>query len=245
MVGFQTSGMFHLGHYAILSKLKRYGKAGLECKVWLADLHATLNHKDPRGSVQKMKKFLQAYDPKITPLVQSEVVGLDYLRKVLDASMKLNLVELNRSLPQDLEDQHEEAIRNKINPLLAPYLYVTMQIIDSQFLGCDLVLSGLDQRKIYMRQRQIYPKLGIPTPVMEFVPLLTNPDGSKISKSKGAIPLDSHYVHKLMGQDPETCNHLRFLVESNPWWSGEIGLRPGASYQEVRQHMVWDLDQIP
>lgn len=230
-----------MGHLAYLRLLKTYSETE-EATMLVADFHARLNNKGSISeSVKKQIDFMKGYAPKVNVVLYSEMVDTLYLERLVQASRVISLRDLHRSLPEDLDSEHMDALRANKNPLLSPLLYVTMQMIDSKVLGCNMVLSGRDQRRIYMRQREIYKKLGWSTPLMVFYPLVV--DGvQKMSKSKKCVSLDGKLMENLEVDEPQLKARLTKLLEVNPFWGVCLGISESIeSYEDLKKFLLRQL----
>ena len=85
---------------------------------------------------------------------------------------------------------------------LAKLLYPPMQAVDIHSLDLDIVHSGMDQRKIHMLVREIFPKMKWKVPVAihhKLLPGLTKPDdeksGEELTKMSKSDPNSGIFIH--------------------------------------------------
>ncbi|OKY77989.1 MAG: Tyrosyl-tRNA synthetase [Candidatus Methanohalarchaeum thermophilum] len=183
-VGYEPSGTLHLGHLLTANKLIDLQKAGFNVKILLADLHAYLNEKgsikDIRETAEMNKDFFLAYgleEDKTEFVLGSEYqLDEDYIMDVYELSLNVTLNRARRSM--------DEVSRRKKNPIVGQMLYPLMQAADIGFLGIDLAVGGIDQRKIHMLAREILPKIDYNPPICLHTPILTGLDGKKMSSSR-------------------------------------------------------------
>jgi glutamyl-Q tRNA(Asp) synthetase len=78
------------------------------------------------------------------------------------------------------------------------YAYQLAVVVDDAEQGVTQVARGEDLLDSTPRQIALQHALGLPTPAYVHLPLALNPDGSKISKRDGAVPLDPDRVEETL-----------------------------------------------
>jgi glutamyl-Q tRNA(Asp) synthetase len=68
--------------------------------------------------------------------------------------------------------------------------------VDDAFQGVTRVVRGADLLSSTPWQLDLQAALSLPRPIYGHLPLLVEPDGTKLSKSKRAVPLDPSQVAK-------------------------------------------------
>lgn len=68
--------------------------------------------------------------------------------------------------------------------------YQLAVVVDDAFQGVTRVVRGADLLSSTPWQIELQQALGLPRPIYGHLPLVTEPDGAKLSKSKRALPLD-------------------------------------------------------
>jgi tyrosyl-tRNA synthetase len=185
-VGYEPSGVLHLGHMLTANKLIDLQTAGMEVVVLLADVHAYLNGKgsfeDIRATAERMREQFVAYglDPDATAFVLGSSYQLDE-DYVLDVHALGLETTLNRARRAMAEIQGDEAVR------VSHVVYPLMQALDIEYLNLDLAVGGMDQRKVHALARDELPALGYePRPALH-TPILADLDSGvgKMSSSDG------------------------------------------------------------
>ncbi|MGD1838751.1 MAG: tyrosine--tRNA ligase [Nitrososphaeraceae archaeon] len=218
-IGLEISGFLHLGSLIVTGyKLNDLIKAGFKTTVFLADWHTFINNK-LSGDWQKIKDISEYYSnafkffcPGVDILLGSDLYeqDSDYWKNFMKFCKHITLSRTMRSLT--IMGRSE-----KDNLDFSQFLYPAMQSTDIHSLDLDMVHAGMDQRKIHMLVREIFPKLKWKVPVClhhHLLPGLTEPTtlgvsendhndakiSSKMSKSK---PIGSILIH----DDFETINN--------------------------------------
>ncbi|HEY6756814.1 MAG TPA: tyrosine--tRNA ligase [Nitrososphaera sp.] len=217
-IGLEISGMLHIGSLVMTGfKINDFMKAGINTTVFLADWHTYINDK-MGGDWDRIKKVSQYYTEAFKffcPGVNI-VLGSDLYRKTQDYwenfvrfSKHMTLARTMRALTIMGRSEAEK------NLDLSQLLYPPMQSVDIKALDLDIVHAGMDQRKIHMLVREIFPKLGWKVPVLvhhHLLPGLSEPlrisldenttedtrIASKMSKSKPASGLLIHDDEKVI-----------------------------------------------
>ncbi len=179
--GYEPSGDMHLGHFVTITKLMDLQKAGFKVKVLLADIHALLNRK---GDEAKIKKEVESWKKTIKAIgLKAEVIlGSNFEFKKdyqFDAMRLAQHSTINRGLRS-----MQEVARDSENATISQMWYPLMQIADIKYLGADVALGGLEQRKIHMMGKDMAGILKHNFVAMH-TPLITSLKGSgnKMSKS--------------------------------------------------------------
>jgi tyrosyl-tRNA synthetase len=210
-IGLEISGLLHLGSLVILGfKINDFLKAGVRCKVFLADWHSYINNK-LGGDLDKIERVSRYYEEAFgffCPGVEFELgsrlyAGNDrYWMDLLRFSKQITLARDTRCLTI-----MGRTTKEKLD--VAQYVYPPMQATDINAMGLDIAHSGMDQRKVHVLVREVFPALGWKVPVAVHHHLLAGlqkPEGhgmdedaesdkvvsSKMSKSK---PDSAIFIH--------------------------------------------------
>lgn len=171
-IGFEVSGFLHLGNGIVtMSKVADLQKAGVDCSVFLADLHSWINEK-LSGDLDVIKKTAGGYykegfkkslevmggnPDKLKFVLGSELYEehkSEFLKVMIDVSKNVNLARIRRSVTIMGRKLGEE-----IN--FAMLLYPPMQVADIFIQELNLIHAGMDQRKAHVIARDVAPKLKI------------------------------------------------------------------------------------
>jgi len=180
--GYETSGEIHLGHFVTILKLLDLQKAGIKVKILLADWHTWLNKKGDWDFVNKqMKQWEKGF--KSLGLKAEIVRGTsfqkkpDYFEDILKLSLNITVNRGVRAMQQVARDIDNAKVSQIIYPLL--------QVADVKYLKTNFVVSGSDQRKIYMLGVDEGEEIGLQKAVYLYtglIPGLKGP-GTKMSSS--------------------------------------------------------------
>ena len=168
-IGLEISGVLHIGSLVMTGfKINDFMKAGITTTVFLADWHTYINDK-MGGDWDKIKKVSQYYAdafkffcPGVNIVLGSDLYKgtKDYWENFVHFSKHMTLARTMRSLTIMGRSEAEK------NLDLSQLLYPPMQSVDIKALDLDIVHAGMDQRKIHMLVREIFPKLGWKVPVL-------------------------------------------------------------------------------
>lgn len=197
LVGFESSGALHLGHYLILKRLKRELREDPSLKVTLllSDVHARLNFKrNVRENTQSLKIFLEKLVPSAQVVIYSDIIKDPvFWGYFLSFVQKINFNDVFRATPEEVKLSGIEEMRSLPGTY---FCYSVMQCVDSHYFKADTVYAGTDQRKIYMLAFDTFSKLNWPKFNLALFPLvsaegvITRKVEEKMSKSKTSVPLD-------------------------------------------------------
>jgi len=218
-IGLEISGMLHLGSLILTGfKINDFINAQIQCTVFLADWHSYINDK-LYGSWTKIKEISEYYSDAFRyfcPGVNIESGGElynrtpDYWKDIVRFSKHI-------SLPRTIRSLTIMGRTGRGNVDLAQLLYPPMQSVDIKALDLDIVHAGMDQRKIHMLVREIFPKLGWKVPVSvhhHLLPGLSEPlqlessaggsrNTEKFSKMSKSNPANGILIH----DDEETIRN--------------------------------------
>src|SRR5919205_2942724 len=166
-IGLELSGKLHLGSLILTGfKINDFIKAQIHSTVFLADWHTYINNK-LKGDWNRIREVSKYYSdafkffcPGVNVIIGSEIYenSSDYWENFVLFSKHMTLSRIMRSLTIMGRSERESLDFSQL-------LYPIMQSTDIMALDLDIVHAGMDQRKIHMLVREIFPKLGWKVPV--------------------------------------------------------------------------------
>ncbi|MEZ3142939.1 tyrosine--tRNA ligase [Halobaculum sp. MBLA0143] len=185
-VGYEPSGVLHLGHMLTANKLLDLQAAGMEVVILLADVHAYLNDKgsfeEIRETGERMREQFLAYglDPDQTEFVY----GSEFQT---DEEYVLDLHELELSTTLNRAQRAMAEIQSGDTAKVSHVVYPLMQALDIEYLDLDLAVGGLDQRKVHVLHREEIESLGYESRPCIHTPILADlgTGVGKMSSSSG------------------------------------------------------------
>ncbi|RLF47489.1 MAG: tyrosine--tRNA ligase [Thermoplasmata archaeon] len=201
-IGFEPSGIVHIGWKICTNKIKDFVKCGFDFTILLADWHAYINDK-LGGDLEKIKLcgkymedcFAAMGVEKVKYIYASDYVNdPEYWGLVLKIAKNTSLSRAKRAM--DIMGRAEDEAEKDLSKLFYPM----MQVSDIFYLDLDVAYGGMDQRRAHMLARENAKKVGKKTPVALHTPILTglqakgrmNPLEAKMSKS---IPESMISIH--------------------------------------------------
>ena len=204
-IGIEISGFLHLGSLISTGfKINDFIQAGVNCTVFLADWHTLLNDK-LGGSFENIRKVSKYYEDafKLVCPGVNIVLGTDlydskkeYWSEMVQIAKHMSLARTMRTLTIMGRSENDEKID------LAKLIYPAMQAADIHSLDLDIVHAGMDQRKIHMLDKDVFPKMKWKVPVAvhhKLLPGLSKPaevkhDG-EVAKMSKSDPNAGVFIH--------------------------------------------------
>jgi tyrosyl-tRNA synthetase len=242
-IGLEISGFLHLGSLISTGfKINDFLKAGVRCTVFLADWHTLINDKlgGDWETISKVSKYYADAFRLVCPGVEI-VLGSDlysskkeYWLELVKLTKYMSLARTMRTLTIMGRSENEEKIE------LAKLLYPPMQAADIHFLDIDIVHAGMDQRKIHMLARELFPKMKWKVPVAvhhRLLPGLSEPEkiDSEAGKMSKSDPSSGIFVH-------DSDNEIRTKLKKA--WCEE-GNTKNNPLLEIAKHVIYhEFDDI-
>ena len=203
-IGLEISGFLHLGSLISTGfKINDFIKAGVNCTVFLADWHTVINDKlgGDWDTISKVSKYyadaFRLVCPRVNIKLGSELYDSkkEYWSEVVRFTKHMSLARTMRTLTIMGRSENEEKID------LAKLLYPPMQAVDIHSLDVDIAHAGMDQRKIHMLAREIFPKMKWKVPVAVHHHILpglskpTDPSNVQLGKMSKSDPNSGIFIH--------------------------------------------------
>ena len=203
-IGFEPSGLVHMGWALVAGKIRDLAQAGFKVTVFWADWHAYINDKlggdldNIRTCARYMEDcFIALGIPKdkVQFRYASEVVSeVEYWETVIKVAKVTSLSRVKRAMTIMGRSEDEAEVDS------AKLFYPILQATDIFVMDLDLAYAGLDQRRAHMLARDAADKLGWHKPIALHTPLLPglkggdrmNPAASKMSKSDPNSSINIH-----------------------------------------------------
>lgn len=204
-IGLEISGFLHLGSLISTGfKINDFVKAGVKCKVFLADWHTLINDKlgGDWERISKVSKYYQDAFRLVCPdaeiLLGSKLYkeNTEYWSDLVKFTKHMSIARTMRTLTIMGRSEDDKKID------VAKLLYPAMQAVDIRSLDVDIAHAGMDQRKIHMLVREIFPKMGWRVPVAvhhKLLPGLLKPSDTNNSQLVGKMsksdPNSGIFIH--------------------------------------------------
>jgi tyrosyl-tRNA synthetase len=200
-IGFEPSGLLHVGHLVTARKMRDLTDAGCHLTVFLADWHAWINDKFG-GSLERIRecgRYMQSafvalgVDPSRTEFrwAQDLQAQPGYWERVVRVAKATSLARSRRALPIMGRTEEEGNLDT------AKLFYPSMQAADIFELPVELAYAGIDQRRAHVLAREVAHHYRWPVPVGLHTPLVSSLKGG------GRMDPESRTVeHKMSKSDP-------------------------------------------
>ncbi len=194
-IGFEPSGLVHLGWVLVAQKIKDLCDAGFKVTIFWADWHAYINDKlggdleNIRACARYMEDCFIALgvpEDRVQFRYASDVLSnIEYWEKVIKVAKVTSLSRVKRAMTiMGRSEDEAEVDTSKV-------FYPILQATDIFCMDMDVAYAGLDQRRAHMLARDAADKLGWHKPIAVHTPLLPglkggnrmDPVESKMSKS--------------------------------------------------------------
>ncbi|NLL94664.1 MAG: tyrosine--tRNA ligase [Thermoplasmatales archaeon] len=203
-VGFEPSGLVHLGWVLVASKVRDLAEAGFDTVVFWADWHAFINDKlgGNIGNIRACAAYMEdcfialgVPAGKVRFVYATDILGdIGYWEKVIKIAKVTSLQRVKRAMTIMGRSEDDADVDS------SKLFYPILQASDIFHLDMDLSYAGMDQRRANMLARDAADKLGWKKPIALHTPLLPglsggnrmDPASAKMSKSKPDSSVNIH-----------------------------------------------------
>lgn len=203
-VGFEPSGLVHLGWVLVASKVRDLAEAGFDTIVFWADWHAFINDKlgGNIGNIRACAAYMEdcfialgVPEDKVRFVYATDILGdIEYWEKAINIAKATSLQRVKRAMTIMGRNEDEAEIDS------SKMFYPILQACDIFHLDVDISYAGMDQRRANMLARDAADKLGWKKPIALHTPLLPglsggnrmDPASAKMSKSKPDSSVNIH-----------------------------------------------------
>jgi tyrosyl-tRNA synthetase len=205
-IGFEPSGVFHVGWLIWAYKFKDLVDVGVEMILFAATWHAWINDKLGgridliKAAAKHVVKILEAIGVNMSRVrvvyAEDIVNSSEYWEKVLRIAKNASLSRVKRALTIMGRKASEAELD------FSKLIYPLMQVADIFQMDLDIALGGIDQRKAHMLARDVAEKLGYKKPIAIHTPLLPSLRGA--TKMNVSIEIDEYLSEiKMSKSKPE------------------------------------------
>ncbi len=186
--GFEPSGKIHIAQGLLRSiNVNKLTKTGIKFKFWVADWFGMLNNK-MGGDLKKIKivgkYFIEVWKACGMDLKNVEFIWTsDFIKETPEYWETVLKISMNATVQRVLRCGQIMGREDSISNPSSQILYPLMQAADIHHLGADIAQLGMDQRKVNMLARDVFPKLGFTAPIIishHMLMGLTEPKTDKI-----------------------------------------------------------------
>ncbi len=181
-IGYEPSGLMHVGWLVWVFKVKDLVNAGIDFNILEATWHAYINDKLGgdmnliKASTRIIRLSMEALGIPVEKInfVDAEELASDkeYWSLVIRVAKKNSLARIKRALTiMGRKSSEAEIDASKL-------IYPAMQVADIFYMDLDIALGGMDQRKAHMLARDTAEKLGVKKPVALHTPIISSLKGT-------------------------------------------------------------------
>ncbi len=182
-IGFEPSGLVHLGWALVAAKIKDLCEAGVKVIIFWADWHAYINDK-LGGNIENIRICARYFEDCFIALgVPRDKVefryayelldNIDYWEKVVKIAKVTSLSRVKRAMTIMGRSESDADLDT------SKMFYPILQAADIFYLGVDISYAGLDQRRANMLARDAADKIGWKKPIALHTPLLPGLKGGQ------------------------------------------------------------------
>ncbi len=200
-IGFEPSGLVHMGWALVTSKIRDLCDAGFKVIILWADWHAAINDK-LGGDLENIRACARYMEDCFVALgVPRDKVEFKYASEVLDdLTYWEDLIKIGKVTTMSRVKRAMTIMGRKEDEAeldSSKVIYPLMQATDIFHLKVDLCYAGIDQRRAHMLARDAADKLGWKKPIALHTPLIPG--------LKGGSRMNPEGVKELQTKEVEVC----------------------------------------
>ena len=193
--GFEPSGKIHIAQGLLRAiNVNKLTSLGIKFRFWVADWFGMLNNK-MGGDIKKIhtvgEYFIEVWKACGMDLKNVEFVWTsEFVKKHPEYWETVLKLSMNTSVQRVLRCGQIMGREESTSNPAAQILYPLMQAADIHHLNADIAQLGMDQRKVNMLARDIFPRLGLKPPVVvshHMLMGLTEPPKTEVTGVDAAI----------------------------------------------------------
>jgi tyrosyl-tRNA synthetase len=205
--GFEPSGKIHIAQGLLRAiNINKLTSTGIKFKMWVADWFGMLNNKMD-GDLKKIKivgeYFIEVWKACGMNLENVEFIwASEYIKKHPEYWETVLKLSMNSTISRIMRCGQIMGREESTSNPSAQILYPLMQAADIHHLGADIAQLGMDQRKVNMLARDLFPKLGLKPPVAIHHHMLMGLTEPKATDQTGA---DAAIAKKMSKSNPASA----------------------------------------
>jgi len=209
--GIDPTGKLHLGHLAVLRKLRQFQDLGHEAIVLIGDFTATIG--DPTGKYtirktltrKQVLAYAKDYKKQIEKILDFNKSNVRFLHnekwtnklKPMDMLALASKFTVARLLERDM---FQKRIKAGQDIHVHEFLYPIFQAYDSLTMDVDLEIGGSDQTFNMLAGRTLMKKMKNKEKFVLATKLLVDPTGKKMGKTEGDLISLDEKPEKMYGK---------------------------------------------
>lgn len=168
--GFEPSGNIHIAQGLMRAiTVNKLTSIGIKFKFYVADWFAMLNNKF-EGDLTKIKivgeYFIEVWKACGLDMKNVEFIwASDFIKKHPEYWETVLKLSMHATVQRVLRCGQIMGREDSVSNPAAQILYPLMQATDIYYLKADIAQLGLDQRKVNVLARELFPKIGLKAPV--------------------------------------------------------------------------------
>ncbi|MAE49812.1 tyrosine--tRNA ligase [Candidatus Pacearchaeota archaeon] len=193
--GTMTTGSPSIAYLFPMLKIADFLRAGCKVKILLADLHAALDG-SPWDLLEKRSAYYKEVLTSMLKAIGTDVKRLEFVKgssfqldkQFFNDVLKLSTISSVRDSTKAASEAVKTAQGDSVK--LSGLVYPLMQALDEEYLGVDIQLAGVDQRKILVYAREYLPQIGYKARVEVMNPMIRGLVGEQMRSSVEGSKID-------------------------------------------------------